>query len=282
MKNKFLYFILIILFALVIIFILIISFQSKKDLGIIFLDVEQGDAILITQGKNQVLIDGGPSQEVLMEKLGRIVPFWDREIEVVIATHPDQDHIRGLLGVLENYNIGVLIDSGAQSRSEVFSQYEKIKKERNIKNIKGTAGTSLKFNQVEINLISPLGENISSDSNENSLVSKLTFGENKFLFTGDIPQRQEEKLVTSGTDLKAQVLKVSHHGSKNSSSEVFLEKVKPLHAVISVGKKNNYGHPASEVLEKLRKMGIKIFRTDMLRDIVYKCSGIDQTCVLEK
>jgi competence protein ComEC len=256
---------------------------KKPELKIIFLDVGQGDAILIEKGSNQILIDGGPSEQILLEKLGKYIPFWDREIETVIATHPDQDHIQGLLAVIKNYQVDNLIETSVKSESQLDKKFEELVQQKNIAKISGENGVTIRLDGAELDVISPDGETpdaVVKDTNSYSIVTRLVFGKNSFLFTGDLPDSEEHKLIGRSADLKSSVLKVSHHGSKYASSEDFLEKVQPEMAVISVGKNNRFGHPAPEALERLKKNRINILRTDEKGDIEFVCDAPQNDCLV--
>ncbi|MFZ2192910.1 MAG: ComEC/Rec2 family competence protein [Candidatus Moraniibacteriota bacterium] len=285
MKNrKLIYFILGGLALISLIFFGLIFQARNQKLSVAFLDVGQGDAILISQGSKQVLIDGGASGQKLMEKLGEQIPFWDREIEVVIATHPDADHIGGLVEVLRNYTVDHAIESGAKSDSQVFGAYEKIIEDKKTSKLLAVRGMKIKISdEIELEVLSPNGENMENlkDTNSASVVTRLSFGENSFLFTGDLPLDVEAQMLKKNLFSSTKVLKVSHHGSKSATSIEFLNKVNPEQAVISVGKNNRYGHPTSEVLERLGVKNIAIFRTDILGDVIYNCGKIKNKCVLE-
>jgi|WetSurMetagenome_2_1015567.scaffolds.fasta_scaffold61016_1 competence protein ComEC len=293
-NQKRLYFILLFLFIICLILAGIIFSSQKQELTVNFLDVGQGDAILISQGSKQVLIDGGPNGQILLEKLGKYIPFWDRNIEVVIATHPDQDHIDGLIDAMKTYNIGEVIDNSEEADSQVYKKYLETINEKNIPRLKGKSGMNIKISDnAKLEILSP-GENLdnnSKDTNADSIVSRLTCGENNFLFMGDFPIEKEPELLEleakppigglASYKLKSDVLKVAHHGSKYSTGNEFLEKVAPKDAVISVGRNNRYGHPAQELLDRLNAKGIIILRTDERGDIIYKCVDSENLCKLE-
>lgn len=256
-------------------------FSRSQELKIYFLDVGQGDAILISQGNQQVLIDGGPSEQVLMEKLGQFIPFWDRKIEVLLATHPDKDHIAGLMAVVKNYQVGAIINSRVPQESEIFQEFEKLISQERITEMAGEPG--LKINWLSGASLKILEAKIAKDTNQGSIVARLDFGENSFLFTGDITETEEKELMATNPDaLPADFLKVAHHGSKYATSVEFLDSVKPKEAIISVGKNNRYGHPTPEVLSRLEEKGITILRTDQNGDIVYNCQEIKSDCFREK
>jgi len=281
-NRKLIYGIILSLFAMAIILGIIVycSFNSQ-NLKIIFFDVGQGDAVLISQGSNQLLIDGGKDGRVLLEKLGKYIPFWDRKIEIAIATHPDADHIGGLVDAAKAYEIENVIETGAQSDSQVYSAWEK--EIANSQKIEAAGGVTINFpDGAKLETFFPfltINAADKKDSNANSVVEKLTFEHNSFLFTGDLPGEQEQELIKSGADLRVNVLKVAHHGSRYSTSQEFLDAVNPEEAVISVGKNNSYGHPAQEVLDRLNMRKIKIWRTDEAGDIIYECSRSIDSCL---
>jgi len=284
-RRKSIYFILLFLFILCLILLGIIFSSQKQELSVNFFDVGQGDAILISQGNKQVLIDGGPNGQILLEKLGEYIPFWDRNIEVMIATHPDQDHIDGLIDAMKAYGVSEIIDNSAQSDSQVYKKYRETIEEKNIPRLKGQRGMNIKISDdVRLEILSP-GENLDNnpkDTNADSIVAKLTYGENSFLFTGDFPDEKEQELINNKSmDLKSNVLKIAHHGSKYAATSEFLEKVSPKDAVISVGKNNRYGHPAEETIDRIIAHKINIFRTDERGDIKYICDNTGELCILD-
>jgi competence protein ComEC len=286
MKNrKIIYSILITLTVLATILSGIIFSIRKNELKVSFLDVGQGDAILISQGSNQLLIDGGKDGKVLLEKLGRYIPFWDRNIEVMLATHPDQDHIGGLVDALRTYRVQTVLKTNAESDSQIYKKLEEEIGKSGAQKVETKKGLTIKFsNEAAAGILFPidsLSETVDNASNDNSVVVKLTYGENTFLFTGDLPSTQESVLINSGQNLSAQILKTSHHGSKYATSNEFLEAVKPQEAIISVGKNNSYGHPNQEVLQRLLQYKINILRTDEKGDIIYECIDPESGCQLQ-
>ena len=245
----------------------------------------QGDAILISQGEKQILIDGGPSGTKLLEKLSEYVPFWDRKIDVVIATHPDADHITGLVDVLKTYSVDQMIESGAQSESQVFGALEKTAEDKKVEKQIARRGMKIRLSDdASLEIFSPTDAIIEGlkkdDTNSASIVAKLTYGENSFLLTGDFPLELETQLVNAKLPLASNVLKVSHHGSKSATSALFLDYARPRDAVISVGKGNRYGHPTAEVLSRLQDDEIKILRTNESGDAVYDCASAKDKCEL--
>ena len=274
-KKRIIYSLILVLLIISLVLFGIIYNRQNQKLKIIFLDVGQGDSILIEKGSNQILIDGGPSGQKEMEKLGQYIPFWDRKIEIIIATHPDQDHIGGLIDVMEKYNIGKVIDNGVENDSQVYIKYLEIINGKNIERLKGESGMNIKMGEVVLEILYPGKklENNPKDTNADSIVAKLIYGKDSFLFTGDFPTEKDAELFNFQPNLSAKVLKIAHHGSKHATSEEFLNKINPQSAVISCGKNNKYGHPASEVLDRLKAKNITVFRTDEVGDIKYDCLG---------
>ncbi|EKE16163.1 MAG: hypothetical protein ACD_11C00029G0043 [uncultured bacterium] len=258
----------------------IIFYSKSQKLKVVFLNVGQGDAILISQGSNQILIDGGKSGQILLEKLGKYISFWDRKIETIVITHPDQDHIGGFADVFKSYKIETVVKTNAASSSKTFEFLSNDINSEGSEIVEAKKGVRISFpNGAEMDLIFPsssVSEN-EKDTNSQSVVSVLKIGNYKFLFTGDLTAEKEEEISQKGFDISADVLKVAHHGSKYSTGEEFLKKVSPQEAIISVGK-NSYGHPAEETLEKLRSIGTKILRTDETGDIIYKCRLPNEEC----
>lgn len=274
-KQQFKYFFLSLLVLVCLFVWYAVYAESRSDLTVAFLDVGQGDAIFIeAPNGNQVLIDAGPNKAVLRE-LSKVMPFYDRNINIVIESHPDSDHINGLVDVLRRYDVDYIMESGIKSDNAAFAEIEKIISEKNIKKVLVRRDTKVALgNGAVLDILFPDRDPTGMDTNDASIVAKLVYGKNSFLFTGDSPQKMEKYLVSlDGKNLNANVLKVGHHGSKTSSSEEFLGYVSPEYAVISVGKDNRYNHPHQEVLDRLQKFGIKILRTDEAGTIETKTDG---------
>lgn len=237
-------------------------------LHVSFLNVGEGDAILLQKGSQQVLVDGGPSPQELGTGLGAQMPFWDRTIELVILTHPHADHIAGLVDVLQRYKVGrVLYTYFENYESPLYEEWVDLIKEKDIKYTIAQAGQELDLGDgVKIQVLNPqtpLLTGTESDIDNNGVVLHITMGRASFLLTADIGWETEFELINRRTDLVSTVLKVAHHGSETSSTLSFLAAVAPEVAVISVGE-NSYGHPSPEVLARLeQRLGAEnIFRTD--------------------
>lgn len=249
--------------------------ESQRDLIIAFLDVGQGDATLIgAAGGQQILIDGGPNKKVLSE-LGKVMPFYDRNIDAVIATHPDKDHIAGLIDVLKRYDVGMVIEPEVKSEIAAYKSFENAIKEKGIKKIFAKRGMKIMLSHgAYLQILFPPGETTNWETNDASIVAKLVYGDTSFLLTGDSPRKIEKYLASiDGDNLDVDVLKAGHHGSRTSSSDEFISHASPEYAVISAGKNNRYGHPHKEVIDALEKFGVKILRTDLLGSIIMESDG---------
>lgn len=237
--------------------------QGDGLLRVYFLDVGQGDGIFIDFNGNQILIDGGPDNKVLQE-LGRVMPFNDRSIDLVVLTHPDADHINGLIEVLERYEIANILENFLEKHdTPTYQKWNELKTEAVVAQAKQGQIIDL-GDGAYLEVLYPV--NLASDqskTNNNSIVAKLIYGENELLLTGDIEAKIERELVGRGIDIDADFLKVPHHGSKTSTTEEFLNVVAPEAAFIQVGQDNRYGHPHPTVLERLDNRDIKYYRTDI-------------------
>jgi len=269
--------------AVLLFFFAYFSYQiyvEARPLEVVFLDVGQGDSILIQKGTKQILIDGGPNGKTELAKLGKYLPYFDREIEVVVATHPDRDHIGGLVDVAKNFKIGKVLTTGAEKDTAVFKEWKDIREYDRIETLAAARGDEVDFGDAKMWIISP-GSSVDAaagDANNQSVVARLNYGESSFLFTGDIESPAEKEILAGGENIDVDVLKVAHHGSKYSSSEEFLDVTSPETAVISVGANNAYGHPTEAVLDALKKRNIQVLRTDELGDIRFECKTKNEKC----
>lgn len=272
MKKHF-YIIFIILFS--IIAFADVAFYNENYIQnprIIFLDVGQGDAALIDAGNNiQILIDGGNGKDIL-NKLGEQMPFYDHQIELIILTHPDKDHMGGLVEVLKYYKVKQVLETGIICETAICQEWNKLISEKNIPVKYAEFGQRIKTENIDMAVLYPL-ENLRDekvkDDNNSSIILKIILNNNSFLLTGDAGLKTEDDLMAKNINIEARILKVSHHGSKNATSSEFLKAVNPEKAIISVGK-NSYGHPAEELLNRLKSMNVNIFRTDEIGDIILR------------
>lgn len=260
----------------------VFHFEARRNLWVTFFDVGQGDSIFIeVPNGNQILIDGGPS-DIILAKLGRTMPFWDRTIDLLVLTHPDADHLNGLLEVLRRYHISMVLETGVEHSSPQYREWREILEKKDIFLINAARGQRVSLGQnVYLYILAPF-ENLAgravSKANNTSVVSRLTHGQNSMLLTGDIEKPVENRLVFESLDsgpltLASDILKVGHHGSKTSTSQQFLNAVSPSMAVIQAGRENRYGHPHQEVLDRLAAAGAKIFRNDLGGDIFIESDG---------
>lgn len=248
--------------------------KNKQNLQVSFLDVGQGDAILIeTPNGSQTIIDTGPNGKIL-EELNKKIYFFDQTLDAVILTHPDLDHIGGTVDLFNAYEIPVLIFATSTKQTDATESIEKINVER--REVK--AGDMIMLDaekNIYLDILFPEPGYISVDSNDQSIVAKLVFNEICFIFTGDASKEVEMKIVQKyGTDLDCEVLKVGHHGSHTSTEEKFIGFVSPEYAVISSGRENKFGHPHKETLETLSKFPIQIKNTAESGTITFVSDGV--------
>ena len=248
----------------------------KSQLKLVFCSVGQGDATLIIRKDRQVLIDGGPNNRVL-DCLGRHLPFWDRQLELVIASHAEADHITGLIEVVRRYEVKQFLAVNEVNDTAEWQALNQAINEKQVKIRELIAGDSVVIGPIKLQWLWPekpgrgvLG--VKTSLNQVSQVISGRFGEFDWLMTGDIDTKIERQLVTSGTLPEVEVLKVAHHGSKYSTGAEFLNAVSPELAVIEVGK-NSFGHPTEETLDRLSRARAQIKRTDEAGDVVVISDG---------
>lgn len=230
--------------------------------AVYFIDVGQGDATFIDTRDKDVLIDGGTrSKGVVVTQF--LVTLKVVKIDVVIATHPDADHIGGLITVLEsNLVVPLVMYNGEAKDTETYRDFIAAAQGRAL--LVAQRGQTFQLdNATVLTVLNPVQPLEFTDENENSVVVRVQVGTVAMVFTGDCELRCEESVLRSGLAVMGQVLKVGHHGSRSSSSGVFLDAVKPSMAVISVGIGNRYGHPHAEVLARLAARGVVVYRTDV-------------------
>lgn len=249
---------------------------EQRELRVSFLNVGQGDSVFIQSPVGiQVLIDGGPDRSVLRE-LGSVMPWWDKTIDVAIATHPDADHISGLIDVLERYRVDYILEPGvnagtpqAESLLRVVANEDAVymhARRGHVLDLGGGAFLEILFPDREVNDL---------ETNTASIVARLVYGETSFLLTGDSPDSIETFLVElDGKRLHSTVLKAGHHGSKTSSSLLYVGYVDPEYAVFSRGCNNSYGHPHAEVVEIFKRFQIQTFDTCRDGRVTFTSNGV--------
>ncbi len=230
--------------------------SADGGLHVYFLDVGQGDAMyIVTPGGRQILVDGGPEFGGAARALSKRLPPWDRSLDLVASTHLDTDHSRGLLRVLESYRTGTVVAGLPDPDSHLHPQWRKAVEQGEHRLVHLSAGQELTLDDgVNLTVLHPPSVSLRGpawDSNNNSLVLRLSYGEMSFLLTGDIEEEAERYLARTATSLQSDVLKAGHHGSNSSTTPAFLRAVKPRWAVISAGAENQYGHPHADVVSRL-------------------------------
>jgi len=251
--------------------------KGSKKLEVNFLDVGQGDAILIiTPEQQKILIDGGPDDN-LINKLGPYFNFGDRTIDLMILTHPHSDHLVGLVEVLERFKVKKVLYNGPAQTTPEYLEWSELITEQQIPQEIPQAGQEYFFSDdIKLKIIYPFNDltNIEPDDlNENSLVCQLSYGEIDFLFTGDLPQKEEQQILNSGLTIDSEVLKVGHHGSQYSSGEDFIREASPKTAIIQVGVDNKFNHPHLLTLRRYQRQKIQVLRTDLKGTITVFSNG---------
>lgn len=244
---------------------------AHADLVIHFIDVGQADASVVLCDGKSLMIDGGNSKDssLIYSYLQNTLEL--SHLDYMIATHPHEDHVGGLAAALNACTIGEVFSPVLEYKSEAFSSflYYVGVQEREI--IIPYVGQSFMLGSAKVQFLSPVKNY--SDMNDNSIVVRIVYGNTSFLFTGDAGWDSEHDIVEAGYELESTLLKVGHHGSNSSSSYIFLREVSPLYAVISVGKRNQYGHPSEDVLSRLRDIGAEVYRTDLQGDVICVSDG---------
>jgi len=262
------------------------SQQDRQNLEVVFMDVGQGDAILIkTPYEQNILIDGGPDSSVLSQ-LGGNLAFFDKEIDLVILTHPHSDHVAGLVEVLRRYQVDQVMMTGVVHTAPDYLAFWDEIKNKNIPVEIAKEQKDLVFGEdLVLKILYPWqdlsGQEV-EELNNSSIVAKLVYKNQSFLLTGDAEAAVEEDLIQSGIDITADVLKVGHHGSKYSSIPEFLNLVNPQYAVIQVGADNDFGHPHLRTLQNLGKQKMQILRNDLDGSIVFIADGQNLQIKTEK
>lgn len=228
-------------------------------LEINFIDVGQADSILVTTGEVSMLIDAGNNQD------GDLVADYlkqqgIKDLDVVMGTHPHEDHVGGLDVVIKNFAIGKVYLPKVGHSTKTYKDVLLALKEKQIKATPATGGQNFQLGKARVELLAPNSQKY-DELNNYSIVCKITFGDTRFLLTGDAEELSEQEMLSKGYNLEADLLKVAHHGSRSSTSDAFLGAVSPETVIISVGQENDYGHPHRETLQKLKARGIKVYQT---------------------
>ena len=282
MKNSNLKRLLQVAFFVVLLVAVSAAVSAGENLTVHFIDVGQGDSELLQFAGKSVLIDGGTPE------MGQRVESYLQEhgvssLDLVVATHPHDDHIGGLLTILNDLLVGQVLDSGQTHTSQTFENYLNLIDRKNILFNTAERGQKIDIDPaIKIEVLSPPTTLFAGDLNQNSIVLKVTYNKVSFLFMGDAGIGAEGSLLSSGYDLRSDILKVGHHGSSTASSPAFLSRVKPTSSIIEVGAGNDYGHPTSKTLTALQNTGSKIYRTDTNGNIIVTTDGQSYTVTTEK
>jgi competence protein ComEC len=253
--------------------------DGRETLVVTFLDVGQGDATFIESPSGiQVLIDGGRDATVL-RRLTRVIGYFDRTIDMVVATHPDADHIGGLIDVLKRYRVHTIVMTGNVNDTPAYESFMRAVQAESATVVYAERGQLLDLGvgalgSTTLSILFPDRDVRDVESNTASIVSKLSYGDADFLFTGDAPDSVETYVVSlDGSALQSEILKLGHHGSRTSTDPLFVEVVKPKYGIISAGKDNEYGHPHKEVMDTLREYGVLTKNTADEGNIMLESNG---------
>ena len=252
-----------------------LNVKIKEELKINFLNVGQADCILLQQGNENMLIDAGNNDDEQTIK-NYLQSVGVNEFKYVIGTHPHEDHIGSMDYIMNSFKVGKIYFPKANSKTKTFENLVNSVKNKGMQFTEPIPGETFNLGQAKCTILAPNGANY-EDLNNYSIVLKVEFGNNSFLFTGDAEDISEKEMMNKGFDLKADVLKVGHHGSDSSTTREFLNAVNPKYAVISVGKGNDYGHPHKETINLLKEKDIKLYRTDECGTIVCTSDGTNIT-----
>ncbi len=243
---------------------------EKEMMKVHFLDVEQGLCIFVQMGDEVLIYDGGER-----DTSSKVVAYLEEEgvteIDYMISSHYDSDHVSGLIGCLNAFDVKNVIGSDYEHESNLYLSFMEAVKDEGLRMQYPEVGTEYAFGDATITILSP--EEIQKDSNANSVAIKLSYDDMDFIFTGDADYGSEKDMVASGINLDCEVLSAGHHGSSSSTSSLFLEKTNPYYVVISCGKDNSYGHPHVEVVEMLEAMEVQLFRNDVQGTVVAYTDG---------
>ena len=277
---------------ILLVFILSLSFgiiahnNVLAELRVHFIDVGQGDSILIQYEEHNMLIDGGDRWNRVGDKLVRYLNQQDVDmVDVLVSTHPHADHIGGLDDVLFNFEVAQIYGSGKVHTTQTYENYLELIDEQNIPFDTPRRGDNIELGNLDFKVLHPSRKTDVEEYSLNnvSVVLHLVFEEISFLFTGDAEYRAEKEILANiDHEIDSTVLKVPHHGSSSSTNDFFLKEVNPETAVVMVGEDNRYGHPEGEVLRALENKGADVYRTDLHGDIVIKTDGSDYEVMVSR
>lgn len=246
--------------------------SSKESLTVTFLDVGQGNAVLLAQKGHYALIDGGGR-----ERSSYLVAYLQEQgvekLDYVIASHYDEDHVAGLIGALNVFRVGTVLDPDYEAETKIYRSYVDMVEQNGCREEHPQLGTTYTFaGDVEITMVTPKAYDY-SEANDNSIGVRINKGEDSFLILGDASAELEEEMIERGQADPVSVYLASHHGSKYSSSGELLKRIAPEAVVVSSGAGNRYGHPTGETLERIRETKAKLYRTDLQGEVAAVTSG---------
>lgn len=243
--------------------------SGESNLTIRFYDVGQGDAIMVEKGDIQILIDGGPTDRILTY-LGRDLLPWDREIDLLVLTHPHADHFIGLIPVIERYKIGKILYYPSVYDSTGYKKFQELVQREGAEVLWAQAGGEISVGELSLQILWPIANFRSDNANNESVVTLLDYQDFEVLLPGDVQIEVQSQLVIKND---IEVIKVGHHGSVNGSYEPLLRSSQPDLAVISVGARNRYGHPHQQTLDLFAKLKIPLLRTDLNGTVTVRSDG---------
>jgi competence protein ComEC len=247
-----------------------IANQPDGRLHVTFFDVGQGDAVFIETPKGrQIVVDGGQYPSLFLDKLGQKIPFWDKEIDVMVASHPDEDHTMGLTETFDHYQVDLLLVNGEEANvSDSYSALLDAAGEGQTVVRRALAGEVVELaDGVRLEILHPGEAPDLEERNESSVATRVVYGNFALLLTGDAEEGAEQMMMASGRPLRATVFKAGHHGARSSNSRAFLQEVRPRIMIISAGKENRFDHPHAEVLERAEEIGAAVLRTDEMGSV---------------
>jgi len=247
----------------------------NKILTVAFLNIGQGDSIYIESPTHQqMIIDGGPNAALLSE-IGKLMPWYDKFIDVLMISSPDVDHYGGFIDLLKRYQVGLVIEPGTTGASPSYKTLESLIANKKIKKVIAKRGQSIDLGGgVHFDVLFPDRDVVKLATNDSSIIGQLVYGSSTVMVNGDAPNATEEYvLMLDGAQVKSDILKAGHHGSRTSASESFVTAVAPKYGVISAGLDNRYGHPHQETLDLFKKLNIKTLITFQLGTIIFKSDG---------
>ncbi len=262
-------------------------YNPEKQLKVNFLDVGQGDSVLIQTPYDQnILIDGGDTDSKVLRQLSKFMSFWDKEIDLMIVSHPHDDHVGGLVKVVQRYKVKKILYTGVSHYSPAYLAWLSAVRDKNIEVVIIDRPQTIELGEnLYFDILYPFESLLNQEVdnlNNSSIVIKLIYKNKKFLLAGDIEKEVEEKLLDTKINLVADVFKANHHGSITSNTEEFLEAVAPEYAIIQVGEDNDFGHPSLRVLKRFERLGIEYYRNDLNGWMQVVSDGEDMDVVTER